>query len=189
MKQGQKTQYKILNHSNKLFYHIGYRKTTFSDIVKSTGMSQGNITYHFKSKDDILIGVLNYRLEEIKKTFNDWDKTYHTPELRLNQFIDFLIDDKKELIKYGCPHGTMATELGKSNTSAKILNQKIFNFIINWFSKQFETLHYSKEQSDMLALEFFSRGQGSCILGNIYNDEKLFEKLVNGIRELIKQRS
>lgn len=70
MKQGEQTQLKIIKSASKLFYRRGFHQTAFSDIVDDTGLSKGNITYHFKSKEAILKGVFDRRLENTKNFFN-----------------------------------------------------------------------------------------------------------------------
>ena len=60
----QKTIESILSVSERLFLEKGYEKTTTQEIVNETGLSKGTIFHHFKSKEDILIAVLDKH--------NDW---------------------------------------------------------------------------------------------------------------------
>ncbi|WP_415398527.1 TetR/AcrR family transcriptional regulator [Sulfurimonas sp. CS5] len=48
----------MLDAYNELFYKNGYASTSFSDIENITGLSKGNITYHFKNKQSILEGII-----------------------------------------------------------------------------------------------------------------------------------
>ncbi len=47
---GKITKLKILNAYKQLFYLQGYKKTTYKDVFNLTGLNQGLITYHYKSK-------------------------------------------------------------------------------------------------------------------------------------------
>jgi AcrR family transcriptional regulator len=49
-KVGLETRKKILQVTRTLFYEKGYIKTTYADICKSVGISQGTFHYHFKNK-------------------------------------------------------------------------------------------------------------------------------------------
>ncbi len=43
----------------ELFASKGFSATTMNDIVAATGLSKGGLYWHFKSKDDIIIGILD----------------------------------------------------------------------------------------------------------------------------------
>jgi len=48
----------ILCAAERLLAQKGWSKTTFADICKEAGISNGVLTYHFKDKDEILLAVL-----------------------------------------------------------------------------------------------------------------------------------
>ncbi len=185
MKQGEQTRNNIIKSANKLFYQQGFHKTAFSDIVRDVGLSKGNITYHFKSKEDILTAVFERRMEKTRNTLALWDKEHPEATARLYCFIDNLLEGKSELARYGCPNGTLASELGKSNALTRELSQPLFELIRHWLASQFLTLGSSTEQANNLAMELFTRGQGICVLSQVYNDEKLFEHEINQLKKLV----
>jgi AcrR family transcriptional regulator len=185
MKQGEQTRNNIIKSANKLFYLQGFHKTAFSDIVKDVGLSKGNITYHFKSKEDILRAVFERRMEKTRDTLASWDKEHPDPTAKLHCFIDNLLEGKSELTRYGCPNGTLASELGKSSALTRELSQPLFELIRHWLVNQFLTLGSSTEQANNLAIELFTRGQGICVLSQVYNDEKLFENEINQLKKLV----
>jgi len=47
------TRGEILRHSEELFAHYGFAKTTVGDIAKRCGMSPGNLYRYFRNKQDI----------------------------------------------------------------------------------------------------------------------------------------
>ena len=49
----------ILDAASELFADRGIHGSRIDDIVKKTGLSKGAIYWYFKSKDDILIGILD----------------------------------------------------------------------------------------------------------------------------------
>jgi TetR/AcrR family transcriptional regulator, transcriptional repressor for nem operon len=189
MKQGEQTRNNIIKSANKLFYQQGFHKTAFSDIVKTVGLSKGNITYHFKSKEDILTAVFEQRIEKTKKTLASWDNQYPDASSRLHCFIDSLLAGKSELTRYGCPNGSLACELGKSDAHTRELSQQVFDLIRRWLSSQFLSLGFLPEQAEKLAMELFTRGQGICVLAQVYNDETLFEQEIKQLKKLIKSNS
>ncbi len=57
----------ILAAAERLLASNGWDGTTFADICKEAGISNGVLTYHFKDKDEILLAVL----ENVSPTSND----------------------------------------------------------------------------------------------------------------------
>jgi TetR/AcrR family transcriptional regulator, transcriptional repressor of bet genes len=57
----------ILAAAERLLARNGWARTTFADICKEAGISNGVLTYHFKDKDEILLAVL----EKVSRTSSD----------------------------------------------------------------------------------------------------------------------
>jgi AcrR family transcriptional regulator len=57
----------IITAAERLLARKGWTATTFADICKEAGISNGVLTYHFKDKDEILLAVL----EKASQTSND----------------------------------------------------------------------------------------------------------------------
>lgn len=54
----QNTKEKIIEQAYQLFYEKGYFDVSMRDIADSLGMSVGNLTYHFKRKEDLVEAAL-----------------------------------------------------------------------------------------------------------------------------------
>lgn len=182
MKQGEKTRRRIVEAANDLFYQNGFAKAAMSDIVSETGLSKGNITYHFRSKGDILDAVLEHRAKLSVEGFAQWEIECHTPEECLNKYIDSLVQSKSELTRFGCRNGSLASELGKNRGMEGRIGQDIFDTALSWLSGQFELAGASATGARELALEIMIRGQGICLLSQAYNDEDLFSREVEKLR-------
>ena len=50
---------RILDCAARLFRHKGYGATSLRDIAAESGMKAGSLYYHFASKDEIVIDILN----------------------------------------------------------------------------------------------------------------------------------
>ncbi|GHV42535.1 TetR family transcriptional regulator [Clostridia bacterium] len=61
---------KILDISGALFMEKGYEQTTMQDIVDKLGMSKGAIFHHFKSKEDVMDGVIQRMIDGIVEQVN-----------------------------------------------------------------------------------------------------------------------
>jgi AcrR family transcriptional regulator len=61
----EQTISKILDIAAKLFMEKGYEQTTMQNIVDQLGMSKGAIFHHFKSKEDVMDGVIRRMVDGI----------------------------------------------------------------------------------------------------------------------------
>ncbi len=59
VKEAQKRKDEILDCAVRLFMEKGYDSTTVTDIMNEVGIAKGTLYYHFKSKEEILDGILN----------------------------------------------------------------------------------------------------------------------------------
>ena len=56
----KKTPIKILTNATSLFNHKGVGNIRLQDIAKKSGISAGNLSYHYKTKKDLLEAVLAF---------------------------------------------------------------------------------------------------------------------------------
>ena len=59
----------IIKAAISCFIEHGYINTSMSDIIKASGLSSGSIYSHFSGKEDILIGAINERLNNVKELY------------------------------------------------------------------------------------------------------------------------
>jgi len=51
----------ILDAAESLFLEKGYEYTTINDILNASGVAKGSLYYHYKSKEDVLDGIIKRR--------------------------------------------------------------------------------------------------------------------------------
>ena len=188
MKHGNKTKLRILNEANKLFYQQGFNATSFSNIVDATGLSKGNITYHFKNKQEILNGIVESRLVDIDELLIAWNKEFPSPINRLVRFCEMLLDEQDSLEHYGCPMGTLTTEFSKNQPALYQITLPMFKRFQTWLIEQFTLLSFSSEQANENALELLSRVQGIAIITHVFKDKKFLKKEISKLKDEIQNR-
>jgi len=167
----------IVEAADQLFYQQGYEHTSFSDIADAVQISRGNFYYHFKSKDEILDAVINVRLDNTRKMLEQWEIEGKAPADRIRSFIQILIGNRAEIKRYGCPVGTLCTELAKLNHASQTEANKLFTLFRTWLRRQF-TLLGRKSDADELAMHLLARSQGVAALANAFHDEKFIKQEV-----------
>ena len=66
---------KILGVAKELFIKNGYNATTTGEIVKLSESSKGNLYYHFKTKENLFLEILN--IEESK-----WQEQWKNKQIK-----------------------------------------------------------------------------------------------------------
>ncbi|MES9971881.1 MAG: TetR/AcrR family transcriptional regulator [Candidatus Thiodiazotropha sp.] len=163
------TRQKIVEIADDLFYRQGFEHTSFADIAKVVNISRGNFYHHFKSKDEILDAVIKTRLEMTQQMLVDWEEEGASPKERIESYIRILLTNWTMIKEYGCPVGTLCTELAKLNHTSKEQASKVFTLFRIWLRQQFSQLGYGDE-ADGLAMHVLSWSQGVATLGNAFND-------------------
>lgn len=78
------TKDKILDTALKLFNEKGYDAVTPRDIAAETGISHGNLGYHFKKKEDICLALVNRLNMEIDPIMQSPLGKLYGPEMLYN---------------------------------------------------------------------------------------------------------
>ena len=181
-KKSERTRQRIVEAANRLFYHKGYNRTSFSDVVTAAGVPRGNIYYYFKTKDEILEAAIRYRLDRISQMLDNWNGDYRTPIERLQRFVDILGNSADAIMRYGCPMGSLNTELGKDQDDLQQQAENLFKVFESWLSDQFAELGYAGRAHE-LALRLMSQGQGISLMAHVHNDPGFLRREQQRLRD------
>lgn len=174
---GQKTRDFIVQTADDLFYRQGFEATSFADIAAAVGISRGNFYYHFKAKDDLLEAVIERRMANTSEMLQDWEIADEDPAERIRNFIQILIRNRDKIEQFGCPVGSLSTELAKLNHGAQDEAARIFTLFRVWLRRQFERLGRAAD-ADALAMHLLVRSQGVATLSAAYRDAAFVDREV-----------
>jgi AcrR family transcriptional regulator len=175
----------IVEAADQLFYRRGYEHTSFSDIADAVQISRGNFYYHFKSKDEILDAVIGARLANTRMMLEQWEIEGKQPADRIRSFIHMLIANRADIKRFGCPVGTLSTELAKLDHASQAEANKLFTLFRTWLRRQF-TLLGREADADALAMHLLARSQGVATLANAFHDEKFIKREVKQMCDWLK---
>lgn len=68
-----KTKDKIKNTSRELFNKKGFKNVTLREVAKELLISYGNVTYHFKTKNELILSLYEDMLSETVKIIRSLD--------------------------------------------------------------------------------------------------------------------
>lgn len=179
------TRNHIVEAAHQLFYQHGYEHTSFADIANAVEISRGNFYYHFKSKNDILDAVIDVRLANTRKMLDKWENEGETPADRIQSFINILITNQAKIKRYGCPIGTLCTELAKLNHPSQADANKLFTLFRTWLRRQFALLGREAD-ADALAMHVLAWSQGVATLANALHDAKFVKQEVEQMSDWLQ---
>lgn len=171
------TREHIIEAADMLFYQRGYDHTSFADIADKVKISRGNFYYYFKTKDDILEAVIQQRAAQTRSLLETWEEEAGGAEDCIRSFIQILMVNGPKIKRYGCPVGTLNTELAKLNHSSKQQAKAIFSLFQRWLKKQFEKMGHETE-AEYLAMHLLARSQGVATMAIAYQDDKFVKREV-----------
>jgi len=168
----------IVAAADLLFYRQGYEHTSFADIAGAVRISRGNFYYHFKTKDEILEAVIGARTADTRHMLAAWEAESENPEDRIRSFIHILIANRADIKRFGCPVGTLTTELAKLNHESRAGATELFSLFRAWLGVQFCALGLD-EEADRLAMHILARSQGVATLASAFGDDKFIRREVS----------
>src|SRR5690348_5565070 len=109
---GMGSRAKILQEARDLFYRNGYLATSVDDIIAAADVSKSNFYYHFKSKEDLGIAVLDSRCEEFERLLaGTLCNSLLPPTGRLRSFVTLVSGVTDSHGPGGCPFGNLIAEM------------------------------------------------------------------------------
>lgn len=179
------TRAQIVAAANRLFYQQGYERTSFASIAEAVGISRGNFYYHFKTKDEILEAVIQTRLADTRAMLVRWTEGAASPLERIFRFVDIVVTNRDAIERYGCPVGTLASELAKLGHPSRMQAVGIFSVFRDWLHEQFKEFGRSADADD-LALHVLTFSQGVATLSNAFGDRHYVQREVDRLKTMLQ---
>jgi AcrR family transcriptional regulator len=181
---GEEVRRNIVDTAKRLFYERGYNHTSFSDIADAAAVPRGNFYYYFKSKDDILAAVVAARLANIEGMLADWSARYPDARRRLKRFIEILLNEQQNILRFGCPIGSLNVELGKTQAGLQRTSVQLFEVFRQWLREQFRAIGRGRD-ADFLALHLLAATQGATLITSVYRDPRFLRREAARLREWV----
>jgi TetR/AcrR family transcriptional regulator, transcriptional repressor for nem operon len=156
----------------QLLHQRGIERTTLADIAHLADVPAGNVYYYFKTKDDVIAAVVAAHSEQISSTLASIDSHYPSPKGRLKALVRELAGKGEIVARYGCPLGSLCSELDKRLDASNFAVAGLMLLIIDWAEVQFRELGHGAEARD-LAVDLLAVYEGSALLANTMRDPKV----------------
>ena len=173
---------KIVAAARRMFYTRGYGETSLGDLARASGVPKGNFYYHFPTKDDVLRAVVEARRADIDAALQRWGAAHPSPRDRLGRFVEMITSERADLVSYGCPTGSLLTELGKAQGGLRDEALAIMELYVRFTAAAITTLGHAPDDARRHAVHLMSRLQGAILMAQAYGDPQLLDQELDRAR-------
>jgi len=179
------TRERIIEAADRLVYQKGFEYMSFADLAGAVGIARGNVTFHFKTRDEIMDAVIDLRLDRTRQMLEQWEADGEGAEDHIRSFINILITNRAKILLHGCPVGTLCTELAKLEHPALPHANKVFGLFRDWLARQFSRLGCAVE-ADALSMRLLAWSQGIATLAQAFHDETFLRAEVRQLEDWLQ---
>lgn len=163
------TRTKILDVAVHLTQTRGFNGFSYIDLSEKIGVKTSSIHYHFKSKADLGLALVERTREEHIAGFRNLDTGLPIPEQRLSAMVEFFQGYVKE-DKF-CLCGMLSAELSSVSPAVKHSLKTYFRDLRTWIATQFKEMGVQDHENR--ALGFISALEGAVLLARLEDDSSL----------------
>jgi TetR/AcrR family transcriptional regulator, transcriptional repressor for nem operon len=154
----------------QVLYEQGVEKTTLADIARAADVPVGNVYYYFKTKDELVEAAIDVHAQHLRAMIAELDRL-PVPQDRLKALVRGWVDQRELAARYGCPFGTLASELGKQADGLHRSAATVMQLLIDWAQLQFQALGADRPRD--LAISLIAAYQGMSLLASTFRDPEL----------------
>jgi len=130
--KGEMTKQKIIDDATRVFQRKGFGASSISDLLDATGVTKGNLYFHFPGKEAVGIAVLQQEAERFMR-FLDEALVGETPAACLDNFFTMaLCKHQKSGFVGGCLFGNTALE---ASDTFPVYAQIVSDVFDQWIDK------------------------------------------------------
>jgi TetR/AcrR family transcriptional repressor of nem operon len=159
--------------AREVLHRQGVEKTTLADIAAEAEVPVGNVYYYFKTKDQLVEAVIEAHAQDVHAMLASLER-HRTPRARLRALARALTDQRELAARYGCPHGSLCSELDKRDDGMERSCADMMRISIDWAERQFREM--GRRDARDLAVAMIASYQGISLLTNTFRDPELMSR-------------
>jgi AcrR family transcriptional regulator len=169
---------RLVAAASDLLHRQGVQATKLAEVADQAAVPPGNVYYYFKTKDDLVRAVIDARTSEFAAMVGSLEGL-GSPAERLKALARSWSSMRDLVARYGCPLGTLTSELGKNEDGLGREAAKPMSLLIEWAQGQFTEL--GRPDARDLAMTLLAGVQGAALLANTFHDPEI---MVSQVRHL-----
>lgn len=189
--KGELTKERILSEATQLFHEKGFGTTSISDILSATELKKGSLYFHFPSKEEIGLAVLEKAKEGFKGAM-DSSLVGATPGECLTHYFESVFKKhKKSKFHKGCLFGNTALEVSDSEEGYAQIIESIF---AQWLERLEDVIADAQGQgqvrddldANMLAHHIVATIEGGIMLSKLQKNGNPLRICLDSLKVFLK---
>ncbi|GII79566.1 TetR family transcriptional regulator [Sphaerisporangium rufum] len=156
--------------ASRVLHERGVERTTLADIARAADVPVGNVYYYFKTKDELVQAAIDAHAARLGEMIAALDRL-RTPQERLKALIGGWVGQRDLAVRYGCPFGTLCSELDKRADGLDRTAAEVMRILIDWAERQFRSM--GRADAGELAVQLMATYQGMSLLTNTFRDPEI----------------
>ena len=164
---------RLVAAARRVIHQQGVEKTTIADIARAADVPVGNVYYYFKTKDQLVAAAIDGQTRDVQSVLRSLER-HRTPRARLKALIRELISQRELVADYGCPLGSLCSELDKHPDGLDRTCSDLLRLPVDWAEQQFRSM--GRRDARDLAVALIASYQGIALLTNTFRDPELMTR-------------
>lgn len=184
------TRTAIVSAAQELFLERGYEAVSIADILQKSGVNSGSLYYFFRTKEDLLLAVLDWYIDNLyPQVINPAKAQTDDP---LSQVFAVLEGYRQMLTvtgcQIGCPIGNLALEMSEKSEAVRA---KIATNFENWRAAIRDMLSAARDRfvpgvdCDSLATFILTVMEGGVMQARAHRSLAPFEQSISLLRDYV----
>ena len=158
---------RLVDGARQVLHEQGVHATTIADVAQAADVPVGNVYYYFKTKGALVTAAIDAHAEDIRAGLAEFGR-HRTPKARLKALVRSWIGQAEFVAQYGCPHGSLCSELDKREDGLDRDAANLLELSIDWSEQQFRAM--GRRDARDLAVALVAAFQGAALLTNTFRD-------------------
>lgn len=183
--------------ASQMFLRRGVANTSMDDVVRESGVSKSNIYYHFKSKDELLLAVLDHRVSVFREAVLEPVMRQHGTSVvaALKTFaMTITAEFERRDCVGGCPFMSLAVQAATTNP---VVKERVARFFEEQTAQFEKVIAYGVSRGELrqdidpaeAAGLLMSTIDGSLFIGTLSRDSGLLQSRVLLLLDLLRPSS
>ena len=193
MSKATETRLSILQKAFELIYTRGYQTTSIDDIIATTKVTKGAFYYHFRTKDEMGLAIINDVLKPtMLESFIQPLKNSLDPITDIYKMMKHLLLEHPYLqVAYGCPAGNFTHEMTPWNNE---FSDALSQLIEEWKTAMQDCINSGKKtgtvrknvNTEQVTYFVMSGYWGIRDFGKLYNNDECYKVYLKELRRYLK---
>jgi AcrR family transcriptional regulator len=172
-RDGRGKRERLVAGARDVLHAQGVERTTLADIARAADVPVGNVYYYFKTKDELVAAAIEGHARDLRAVLESLER-HRAPHARLKALVRELIRQRETVVEYGCPLGTLCSELDKHPDGLDRTCADLLRLLVDWTEQQFRAI--GRRDARDLAVALIASYEGIALLTNTFRDPELMAR-------------